>query len=286
MSDDSVGCPFCGGSGFTRKADDTKQCICAFARNVRKRLGDDIALSQPVIYNSPLFAPPLEGGGTPSVDLSGEDLFIKAWWQEFKPHFRLVAQHLLERHSFGWFYHIVSDERIKSVFVGSESYVARPRKKREDVVTFNGLSDLVGSEFDLVIIRLGFVCHKNVALAGAFKEALRIRELLNKPTWILEEPDSPFEPGHFAYSEDVAAYINSRYTTIDLRSGPPDLADTPKRGVEGAPLPVEDGLSLDEQETKRPSRRPVVDITGLVNDSVLGMGNKRKKSKKQWGGDA
>jgi hypothetical protein len=82
--------------------------------------------------------------------------------------------------------------------------------------TFNTLADIVGRDFDLVIIRLGHLGYKNVAMPGILKDALMLREVALKPTWLIDSPQSPFTMGHFAYSEDVYEYIKNRFEVVEV----------------------------------------------------------------------
>jgi hypothetical protein len=85
------------------------------------------------------------------------------------------------------------------------------------VETYNCLSDFVGSQ-DLIILRLGYLGYPNKAAPGITKQALGIREVALKPTWIVEEPSSIFGPGHYTYSEDLEEYIGQHFEVVDLRS--------------------------------------------------------------------
>jgi len=290
-----------------RKGLDTFQCRCAFVKNVKRRLGKDIMNAHPAVYSSPLYEP-AKDGGLPTVDRTTENLFIRARWEDFLPHFKLAATNLLSRTSFQWYFQIVTDERIKSVYVGNEAYNARARKKRDDVVTFNSLADLIGGDFDLVVIQLGYLGHKNVAAPGALKEALLIRQAANKPTWIVDpnEEAGRFQPGHHAYSQDLAEYLALRYLELDLKIE--REVPLPKRietGYQGAPISTgdEEGLALDDAGDPPPPRQvpqrmkipkgPPVDLTpsstvDLNNDPVLGTGSGAKKKYKGgrgFGGD-
>jgi hypothetical protein len=110
----------------------------------------------------------------------------------------------------------LTDERIKNVFVGNESYKARSKSRRDEMTTFNSLSDLVGADYDFVIIQLGHLGYKNIAAAGALKEALMIRRTSQKPTWLIEEPDRPFSYECHSWSEDLQAYVDQHFEVVDL----------------------------------------------------------------------
>jgi len=110
---------------------------------------------------------------------------------------------------------LITDERIKNVFVGNESAKVKPKEERDTTKSFNCLADLV-CDHDLVVVLLGFLGHKNVAMPGALKEALMLREVAQKATWIVDKMDYPFGIGHHSYSEDVSDYIFSHFQCLDI----------------------------------------------------------------------
>ncbi len=207
------GCSKCNYTGFTHVDGDegrVTQCICSYAKTLKAYLGPEIA-SAPTMTRSPLYE--LAGKGLPpKVDRTGDNLFIKSYWSDLLPHLKwtLACKGPMFR------YRIVTDEKLKTVYLGNESYKTRSRDTRDDVVTYNSIGDLVGPEIDLVILRLGFLGYKNVAMPGVLKEALMLREAADKPTWLVEVPSSPFGYGHFSYNEDVGGYIHRLFEVINL----------------------------------------------------------------------
>jgi hypothetical protein len=130
----------------------------------------------------------------------------------------------------------VTDERLKNVFVGNESYAARSRKDRDYLQTMNSMGDLIGIESDLVVILLGYLGHTNKAAPGLLKEALMLRAGLSKPTWVAENTDILFQPDYPAYSPEVVYYMDQRFETVELE------------GFEPEPRPADDpeDVSLDD----------------------------------------
>lgn len=213
MREPTTGCPKCNYTGFHHAdGDDTRviQCICSYAKTLKAYLGPEIA-SASTITRSPLFE--LAGKGEePKVDRTQDNLFIKSYWSDLLPHLKwtLACKGPMFR------YRIVTDEKLKTVFVGNESYKTRAKDVRDDIETYNSLGDIVGSDLDLVILRLGFLGYKNIAMPGILKEALMLRESAFKPTWLIDAPSNPFEHGHFSYSEDVQDYVARRYEVLDM----------------------------------------------------------------------
>ncbi len=210
MTDEKKPCLRCGGTGKIQVDEFTiKQCICIFARAMKEHLGAEIALA-PYLSPSPLF---VAGDPDPAVDRTKDNLFLKGYWADLLPHFKasLVGKGLFFQ------FKIVTDAFLKTVYVGDDSYKARAKSKRDEMKTHNSLIDIVGPDNDLVILRLGFLGYKNIAMPGILKEALMLRAAASKATWLVEDPDQGyFGPGHLAYSEDVAEDIERRFTVVDI----------------------------------------------------------------------
>ena len=201
-------CPFgCGGAGVIMVDDlNVRECKCSYARRLKVHLGPEIAGAPNVEGESPLFWPPDE------TDLTAKNVVIRGYWTDVLPHLRwaLGAKGPL------FPFKILTDEKLRTVYVGAEAYTSRARAKREDVETFNSLNDIVGPQWDLVLIRLGFLGYKNQAMPGILKETLMLREVSLKPTWIVESPQAPYAPGHFAFSEETFDYIHRRFEQVEI----------------------------------------------------------------------
>lgn len=294
MQTPPLGCPKCNYTGFSFVENDdsrVQQCICTYAKALKAHLGPEIASAPTVIY-SPLYVLG-EKGQPPKVDRTGDNLFIKTYWTDFLPHLKwtLACKGPLYR------YRIVTDEKLRSVWFGKEAYGQRSKEAREELDTFNGLSDLIGTDLDLVIIRLGFLGYKNVAMPGILKESLMVRESVNKPTWIVEVPSSIFGPGHYSYNEDVAGYISRLFEVQDLTVARPTtdsphgfaLDEFPEEPVEdvglgAAPPPVRVVKQPKEMFTAPAATTPApapMDMSALEGDSGY---KKGKKSKRGGGG--
>lgn len=228
MADAPKVCARCMGTGFLPvEGDDmtVQQCICAYSRALKLHLGAEIATA-PNITQSPLFMAGASGE-PPKLDRTKENLFLKGYWTDLLPHFKWA----LGCKGPTFRYRIVTDEKLKTVYVGAESYATRAKGRRDEIVTYNSLSDLVGPDLDLVIIRLGFLGHKNVAMPGVLKESLMIREFACKATWIVEVPTSIFGHGHFSYSEEVAEYIENNFEVVNLTRKESARSDEVPHGI-------------------------------------------------------
>lgn len=220
-------CQRCNGTGQKRKEGDDytfEECDCAFKKRLIAYLGPEIATAR-FIDESPLYLP--GGPGEKAVvDLTSENLRIRGIWPDILSNFLWCFGCKGSATNMSFRFRVVTDERLRTVWVGSEAYSARSRKKRDDLETYNSLSDFIGPDFDLAIIRLGYLGYKNIAMAGILKEALMMRSTACKPTWIIEELDRPYQEGHFAWNEDVADYIERNFKTLDIDPG--DYLTTPK----------------------------------------------------------
>lgn len=281
-----VVCPICKRSDGKIEVDEhgsTKQCVCSFRADCRKRLPPEIAGAGP-IKDSPLLK--IGGPGEVFSDLTSENLFIKSDWSDLAPHLlRVLTYKML--HNLMYPFQIIMDVQLKDVYVGSESYTARSRKKRDDITTYNNLSDIVGGDKELVIIRLGFLGHANKAMPGILKEVIRLRRGLVKPTWLVEEPNSIFGPGHFSYDPEVAEMIHQTYSVVTIKSTVERVVAP--RGVAGAKLALEDeeGMSVDQEEAPKPRKRFVMppEVITAPPTPTLDMGLLTGEGKKKkWKG--
>lgn len=278
-------CPTCGGAGYLYNEETFTRtpCNCKVAEYMIKHLGPEIAKAQTIIQ-SPLYEFGAAEGEPPKVDRTRENLHVKAAWTDLLPHLKLC----LWTKGLFFDFRIVTDEKIKTVYVGAESYTARAKSKRDDMVTYNSLNDLLGKEYPFVIIRLGFLGHKNVAAPGAVKEALMIRDAAQKPTWIIEEPNSPFGPGNFTYSDDLAEYIDRNFKSVSL--GKTEGRHFEPRGYAGAEEVVGGVEDVSpEAPVVRPARHPVAPPRSVIDTdedlaALEGSGKPKWKSKSRKGG--
>lgn len=273
---DKPPCPLCNGAEvvYIDNGDtDVEACRCLKARLLKQHLGPEIA-SAPTILGSPLL---VVKNDEVVVDRTKENLFIKAAWPDLLPHLKWAFYCKGTRFTF----RVITDEKIKTVFVGSESYTSRAKGKRDDMLTMNSLADLVGSDYALVIIRLGYLGHKNIAASGALKEALMLREVACLPTWIIEKPTQPFYECH-AYSDDTAAYIEQHFETVTLgQSTAPRRAPVRSEPIEDVSF-TEDPSEMEPVVAERaPTPAPVrvARAPEPTEDIELPGSN----AKKQWG---
>ncbi len=270
-------CPLCNGARWKYKGTTSRPSICLKLSMLDNYLGPDLS-GAAKIRESPLYA--INAGFQSTLDRTSENLHIHSTWHRLLPHLRLSIGH---RH---WLepnfrFSIITDERIKNVFVGNESYKQRSSKVRDDKDSYNGLKDLVESH-DLMIIRLGFLGYKNVAAPGALKEALMIRDAAHKPTWVVQNPEADLPK---SWDEEVSGYLSEHFDIVDMQK----LDKSPE------PPPT---MHVEPYDTAPPSPRgrPPASKPPSSNESgpdpmdmMTGGGDKKPKytkpKKKRWGND-
>lgn len=261
----TTACERCKGTGFIPVTPDlSKECICAYSRRVEKHLGLELA-SAANHPNGPLYQ---YEAGVVTVDRTRDNLMLSGAWEAILPHLKwcFLCKGL------GFRFLEVTDERIKSVWLGSEAYHKKQAKKREDGDTYNGLRDLLEPP-DLVLLRLGFLGYANVAMPGVLKESLLLRYAQKKPTWLVEDPTiAPFAPGHHAYSDDVGTYIAQHFQTVTFkaaRTTPTEITlSEASAKVFDRPLP--------QSPQRKPKAQPTEDLADM---SQFGGGSKKRKWK-------
>jgi hypothetical protein len=166
----------------------------------------------------------------------------------------------------------VTDQQIKTVYLGNEHRKVKP----DDKEAYNSVSDLIGADFDLVIVKLGYLGYKNKAAPGALKEALLVRKDLSLPTWVIEDPQYPWTHSR---DFDVEQFLDERYDTVVIdgseRTPEPDDMGTdpdPEEGVIALPKP--------RKAAPKPPR-PQVSYTDLNLDD-LELPGESKKKKGNW----
>lgn len=263
-------CTKCGGLGKIRKDDLTSiRCPCNVRIQINTILGPDF-----------MSVPPIEGAlyqngpkwGEPTLDRTQENLFILGRWTTVLGHLRWALSCKLRETDLRFRHLVITDEKIKNVYVGNEHFRSKTREEGERETSYNGLSDIM-CEHDLVILRLGFLGHRNRAAGGGIWEALMLREVDRKPTWIVDNFDRPYNSDNLSFNPETASYIDRHFKVVDFR-------EEDKQ----APPPIPSALppaASEEEEMARPSVEDEGDF--ILNDPVV-MGSgapKRFKPKKR-----
>jgi hypothetical protein len=209
-------CSLCNGRSWTREIIGSEvenfRCLCFKARLLNSYLGPELAKAphrHSELYNLQIDPETNEEVGDRTLD----DLFIKGEWSEVAQHIRWAVgvKHIADpKFSF----RIVTDHLLLRVFVGDFAYRNRSQQVRDDIETFNGITDLV-SPSSLLIIRLGNMAHPNKAAANVLREVLNIRATESKATWLIEG-HTYFGEGHTFYNYDVGNYVEENFEQINV----------------------------------------------------------------------
>jgi len=119
------------------------------------------------------------------------------------------------------FFKVVGDHTLMSAWLGSIHAqgiaVADPDFQRE--LKVYSLEDLAESP-NLLVVRLGTKMARNSAMPEVLVETIEMREHLNRPTWLVEEPAKPLEEGHLSWSHTLQEIIQP-WTKIRLEGTAP-----------------------------------------------------------------
>jgi hypothetical protein len=278
-------CEICGGKGVIDIDDlHVQLCVCGKRRMFRTHLGPEILAAENV-KSSPFY---VLGAvrRRPSVDLTKQNMFVKSSWRTLLPHLKWT----LFYKGLNFRFRIVTDERILNVRLGKESAILKSRSEREDGKHqfYDSLYDLL-EDPDLVIVRLGKLGHKNIAAAGYLKEALMIREVNNKPTWLVEEPDNPYTAvmidgtlqGNYSYSEETAGYIHDHFEEFDLTTGDDkEYVSSPVTVMQsGESDPITGSIEEEPDMMVTSDEDEVVSSDLSVEESLMVLEHKPKKTK-------
>jgi hypothetical protein len=233
--------PGCDGRGYTFVGEDTvRPCLNILAKELKEHLlicggerGSVLANTRHV-KESPLFlaGPP---GEPPQVDRTNEDLYITASTEkEALSHLKLALGSKGRNFSFS----IITDEKIRTVFVGDTHAKVRGSSLSSDPKVFNSLEDLV-TDPALLILMVGHLKYKNKAAAGALLEALVLREHAGKMTWIVHVSTKTWD---HSYSEEVRKFLEANYGMIDLNSSETGPA------LPEVPASVDDDMTIEMHE--------------------------------------
>lgn len=227
-------CPTCGGTGFTVVEDGllgpptTQVCLCV----LRRQLVANIERGMRGLSSADRIEP-----GTTSLLLKyvKKDLRVTASPPWFASHLR----HTAARQRPDWGFRVVTDADLMVAWLataalhGTEILDADARGEAAPVsLTKLTLVD-ISQPPELLVIRLGVKVARNSAMPEVLYEALTIRAHAGKPTWLWDQPDSPFDQAHLAFSRlaeeftfgwdkmfETDAPLRDTQTSSGTRTGP------------------------------------------------------------------
>lgn len=222
-------CISCKGSGRVPTPDghDSTDCECTRLERTRSWVNERFPGVEPL---SPGASSPLihVKDGLYAGDRFREDLIIRGTWKLFTQHLRAT---LGCRHRAGLIggaedkskYRILSDEDLRIAY-----FV--PSQNGEKGIHYGGLSSIISDrpQYDgtrrvgdehLYVVRLAQSRVRNVVLPDILHQFLLLARDQRRHVWLIAESHEPFLKGHRTHNEDVAAFVRSYFTGIDLASG-------------------------------------------------------------------
>jgi len=234
-------CKLCGGSGVLR-ADPTdhlhlqrgshppsfRRCRCVLRRDIAANVerGMPGLMDATRIPESPL------------TDYLESDLWITASRAWFMAHLRHVAI----RQPPIWYFKVVTDADLMTAWLASAALKGKeildPDAARVSL-SYVTLPDLVVPP-ELLILRLGVKRARNVASPEVLLEALGLRDHLNVPTWVWDNPQERLAEGHICWSRGVTEYL-ATWPHLGTRSVDTPAPKTPPPVAQG----VEESIDVD-----------------------------------------
>jgi hypothetical protein len=208
-------CEICGGHGYIQKDDghfgipEAIRCDCMVEKALLEQAEKAwVHLGKvPVRKRSPL------------IGKCSENLVVSSHKDALRLHLRASLAHFSKPQ---FFIKVVGDHTLMSAWLGGMSLqgkdIADPDFQRD--LKVYSLEDLAEAPY-LLVIRLGTKMARNSAMSEVLLETIEMREHLDRPTWIVDEPDKPLEEGHLAWSRDVEDAIEgwSRIRLDDVGGG-------------------------------------------------------------------
>lgn len=187
-------CKKCGGLGYTQTDDghmgmpQAIQCDCV----VDKQIDEQAERAWTHLSVAPIRKRSLLN------KKCHKNLVITATTDQLRLHLRSALGNLRNPNLF---VKVIGDHTLMSAWLGSMMIqgkdIADPDFQRD--LKVYSLDDLAEAPH-LMVIRLGTKVARNAAMSEVVTETIEIREHLNKPTWLIIDPDKPLEEGHIAWS--------------------------------------------------------------------------------------
>lgn len=222
--DGLFGCPMCGGRGaIDVEVPEVKEgevqllqiprvrpCSCVYVNRLLLNLnrGWKAAAKAPKLPESPL------------ADLTKKSVWVTSSPLTMQAH----VKHVALRQSPNWDFVVTSDSDLVVAWLGN-MVLKRADIHDQDVASRVGskslehhaLADLAVPP-ELLIIQLGVKAAKNVETPAVLEEAIRSRHAEGKPTWVFDQPNRPYVPGHIAFSDDVEEFMDVHFKRVNLPS--------------------------------------------------------------------
>jgi len=231
----------------------TQPCMCVLAR--------DILANVERGWRGLTQAPKIES--TRLMGQHGKNLWITMPTSQFRSHLRHIAIRMGPR----WNFNVVSDADLMDSWLArvddDDVYDGDVHNMRQAPVTskYGALVDLVEPP-ELLILITGVKAARNSAMPEVLLEALLHRNHINKPTWIIDNPDARLASGHISYDGHVGNFLRTwpHVNLTDKKAQPRMIL--PATGIHRMSLSTAEAEAIDEvgnveQPVKAPMRPQV-----------------------------
>ena len=213
---------------------------------------------------------------SPLKALTKENVWATANFQTMRSHVRHVALH----QSTSWRFRGCTDVDLMTSWLAS-TILRRGEIFDSDISSIASVTSQMHSLQDfveppeLLIIQLGVKSARNSAMSEVFLEALRIRMSVDRPTWVFDQRESPFDISHLAYSQEAYDEL-SRFKRVDLTS-PVKSATIVKSAPVSEPAPVVHRESVVHREPAAPREPARVNSAAASLIDRVGKETKKKR---------
>ncbi len=232
-----VWCNPCTGQGWCMVEDVPFECMCGHLKRVASGMLPYIKLANVERDHVRL----------PMVRRPRDNLYIEGHWNDLCAVVKVLMMTGTNGHI-----KIADENELRDVYVGSFSKASKSADFTG--VIYNSISDFVGPP-DLLVIRLNTLTNKNKAVPGVLLESVKTRYDYGKPTWLLSDPERPFDPHSLSYSEEAGVLIASAFEKVripKINKAGSEQANT--FFATGSLAPII-SLDADESQQEKPARR-------------------------------
>ena len=242
-------CPICKGFGQVRvpmkgKPPKSRLCECTYIGQMNRKLENT--------WKGLSNVPPIKESAL--SEYKNKNVWVTAEPKWLAHQLRYVVT----RNPLNWKVKVITDKELMAAWLATAALAGVDILDKEafEVTTYKlSIEDLV-QPYDLVILRLGVKMARNSAMPEVLMEALALREHLEKPTWVWDQPNRSLTEGHRCWSLEVQDELN-RYVRLNtLRSGQTTLSASNSRS-----------FSIENVGTQRKARNKPPRIRTLSQDS-------------------
>lgn len=211
--------------------------------------------------------------------LIGQNAWITAPSATFRSYFK----HMAVRQGPKWPFLVRTDADLMSAWLSGKQDVKdadvvqmHSREADAEAVNRNIHLEMLVLPPSLLVLNLGVKAARNSAMPEVFLEALRMRQYMNKPTWVVDQPTYPFRDGvpsrepnrrwevepHIAFS-DAALDLMSTWKRVKIKT--PVAQKRVATAPALPPLPTLTHSEEDEETTRPTLKAPSPSMNGTVS---------------------